>query len=91
LKNRNWDAAQKIAQDLETAGKPEPTAKTIEEATEAFVRDAEARGLRPPSVYKYKLLFKQLRRSPRTKDCGTSPSATSKYSAPSANRGEQEL
>ena len=40
---------------------PEPTAKTIEEATEAFVRDAEARGLRPPSVYKYKLLFKQLK------------------------------
>ena len=61
MKNRNWGAAQKIAQDLEAAGKPEPTAKTIEEAPEAFVRDAEARGLRPPSVYKYKLLFKQLK------------------------------
>jgi integrase/recombinase XerD len=61
LKTRNWDAAQKMAQDLEAAGKPEPSAKTIEDATEGFIRDAEARGLRPPSVYKYKLLFKQLK------------------------------
>ena len=34
---------------------------TIEEATNAFLRDAEARGLREPSIYKYRLLFKQLR------------------------------
>ncbi len=34
--------------------------KTILEATESFIRDAEARGLRPPSIYKYRLLFKQL-------------------------------
>jgi integrase/recombinase XerD len=60
LKTRNWDTAQKMAQELEASGKPEPAAKTIQEATEAFIRDAEARGLRPPSVYKYKLLFKQL-------------------------------
>lgn len=33
---------------------------TIEEATNAFLRDAEARGLREPSIYKYRLLFKQL-------------------------------
>ena len=34
--------------------------KTILEATQAFIRDTEARGLHPPSVYKYRLLFKQL-------------------------------
>lgn len=61
LKTRNWEAAQKLTQTLEASGKPEPTAKTIQEATDAFIRDAEARGLRPPSVYKYKLLFKQLK------------------------------
>ena len=34
---------------------------TVEEASESFLRDAEARGLRPPSIYKYKLLLKQLK------------------------------
>jgi integrase len=34
---------------------------TIEKATAAFEDDAEARGLRKPSIYKYKLLFKQLK------------------------------
>jgi integrase/recombinase XerD len=61
LKTRNWDDAQKKVQTLEAEGKPQPDQKTIEDATDAFIRDAEARGLRPPSVYKYKLLFKQLK------------------------------
>ena len=43
---------------METDG--DKTSKTILEATNAFIRDAEARGLRAPSVYKYRLLFKQL-------------------------------
>jgi integrase/recombinase XerD len=60
LKVRNWDVAQKMAQDLEANG-AQPERKTILEATEAFIKDAEARGLRPPSVYKYELLFKQLK------------------------------
>lgn len=60
LKTRNWDAAQKKVQKLEAEGRDEPEQKTILEATESFIRDAEARGLRPPSVYKYRLLFKQL-------------------------------
>jgi integrase/recombinase XerD len=46
---------------LEASGKPVPTAKTIQDASDQFISDAEARGLRPPSVYKYKLLFKQLK------------------------------
>jgi integrase/recombinase XerD len=61
LKTRNWEEGQKKAQKLEAAGTPEPTAKTIQDATDQFILDAEARGLRPPSVYKYKLLFKQLK------------------------------
>jgi site-specific recombinase XerD len=46
--------------EREESGGTEVRRITIEEATSAFVRDAEARGLRPPSVDKYKLLFKQL-------------------------------
>jgi len=58
LKTRNWEVAQKKIRALEAGDTP--ARKTIEEATAAFIRDAEARGLRPPSVYKYRLLFKQL-------------------------------
>ena len=36
---------------METDG--DKTSKTILEATDAFIRDAEARKLRAPSVYKY--------------------------------------
>jgi integrase len=59
LKTRNWDTAQKKILKFEAEGKDEDR-KTILESTEAFIRDAEARGLRTTSVYKYRLLFKQL-------------------------------
>ena len=59
LKTRNWEAAQKKILKYQVGGKDEEH-RTIFDATEAFVRDAEARGLRPASIYKYKLLFKQL-------------------------------
>jgi hypothetical protein len=58
LKTRNWERATKLAREIEEGKKPRVT---ITEATDAFVRDAEARGLRPASVYKYRLLFKQLK------------------------------
>ena len=58
LGTRNWDLAQNKIRELEATGDRER--KTILDATESFVRDAEARGLRIASVYKYKLLFKQL-------------------------------
>ena len=60
LKTRNWDVAQQKVQRIEAEGKDEPKQKTIKEATEAFIRDTKARGLREPSIYKYELLFKQL-------------------------------
>jgi len=58
LHTRNWELGQKKVLALETSG--DKTRKTTQDATDSFVRDAEARGLRAPSVYKYKLLFKQL-------------------------------
>jgi integrase/recombinase XerD len=58
LKTRNWERATKLAREIEEGKKPRIA---ITEATDAFVRDAEARGLRPASVYKYRLLFKQLK------------------------------
>jgi integrase/recombinase XerD len=61
LKTRNWEKAVQTIQEIEAAGENQPKRTTIETATDAFIHDAEARGLRPPSVYKYKLLFKQLK------------------------------
>ena len=58
LRTRNWEVAMKRVLKMETDG--EKAQKTILEATQSFIRDAEARGLRPPSIYKYRLLFKQL-------------------------------
>jgi integrase/recombinase XerD len=58
LKTRNWQRATEIVRDRE-AGKKDSRV-TIKQATEAFIKDAEARQLRPPSLYKYRLLFKQL-------------------------------
>lgn len=61
LSTRNWETAQKIVQRIEAEGKPPQASKTISDACDAFIRDAEARGLRATSVYKYRLLFKQLK------------------------------
>jgi integrase/recombinase XerD len=60
LETRNWDVAQKKVLVLEAAGEPE-SSKSIKEACDAFIRDCEARGLRATSIYKYRLLFKQLK------------------------------
>ena len=61
LKTRSWQRATSLAREMEDSGGELGHKTTIVEATDAFVSDAEARGLRPPSVYKYKLLFKQLK------------------------------
>src|SRR5690348_15732449 len=51
---REWEASNMIRQPAK-----EPT--TLEEACDEFERDAIARGLREPTVYKYRLLFRRLR------------------------------
>jgi integrase/recombinase XerD len=65
LGTRNWELAQKKILALETTG--DKTRKTIDDSCDSFVRDAEARGLRVTSIYKYRLLFKQLKAFARDK------------------------
>ncbi len=59
LKTRSWERAEQKVREMES-GKPTERI-TIEQACDAFVADAKARGLRKPSVYKYELLFRQLK------------------------------
>ena len=65
LKLRDWNKAQDQVRDWEAEGElaqraaSEPV--TIEHACAEFERDAEARGLREPTLYKYRLLFRRLK------------------------------
>src|SRR5713101_5194584 len=62
LRLRDWHRAQGLVRQWEADGqrveKPRPLA--VKEACEKFVADAEARNLREPTLYKYRLLFRQL-------------------------------
>jgi len=61
---RDWERAQLRVREGEAQGapvKPEPNRITIEACTEDFLRDAKARNLREPSLYKYRLLFRSLK------------------------------
>ena len=65
LKTRNWEAAQETVRKWEADGRRGPNAEakgkiTIQDATAEFLADAEARKLRPPTLYKYRLLFSRL-------------------------------
>lgn len=60
LKVRSWDRAQDIVRGIEEHGDAADRV-TITKACDDFVSDARARGLRDASVYKYELLFKQLK------------------------------
>ncbi len=55
-KVREWEAQDKI--DKIEIEKTEPI--TVKAACESFEADAKARGLREPTLYKYRLLFRQL-------------------------------
>jgi integrase/recombinase XerD len=61
LKTKNWERANKDVQAMEASGKSPDKRASVTEATDSFIRDAEARGLRESSLYKYRLLFKQLK------------------------------
>src|SRR5260370_41847382 len=62
LRIRDWQRAQVLVRQGEAEGqrveKPRPL--TFKEACDKFVADAEARNLREPTLYKYRLLFRQL-------------------------------
>lgn len=61
---RDWEKAQALVREWEAEGQPTPESRveptTISEACEAFLQDAVARNLREKTVYKYRLLFRQL-------------------------------
>jgi integrase len=62
LKTRNWQKALAEARRKELEGFTEkPTSPSIEEACEKYVEDAKARHLKPPTLYKFDLLFRQLK------------------------------
>jgi integrase/recombinase XerD len=61
---RDWEKAQVMVREWEADGEPKEDSRstpvTITEACEQFERDASARKLREKTIYKYKLLFRQL-------------------------------
>jgi integrase/recombinase XerD len=63
LKTSDWERAQNIIREWEaegrTIGQAEPV--RIAEATEKFLADARARQLAEQTIYKYDLLFRQLK------------------------------
>jgi hypothetical protein len=85
LKMRDWQRAQKLVREWETeghrSGQQETDPLTVKEACEKFIADSEARGLRATTLYKYRLLFRQLQEFARENACASSPSATSTSSA----------
>jgi site-specific recombinase XerD len=62
LKTRDWQAAHQLVRIWEAEGKREERPKPISvtDACDKFISHAEARGLREPTLYKYRLLFRQL-------------------------------
>ena len=64
LRLKNWEKAQGQVRKWEDEGKrttdEESEPVTLRDACEQFIQDTQARGLREPTVYKYRLLFRQL-------------------------------
>jgi integrase/recombinase XerD len=62
LQTRDWQKAQDFVREWEAEGQrvEETPSITIKEACDKFMADAEARGLREPTLYKYRLLFRRL-------------------------------
>ena len=65
LGTRDWDEAQKTIREWEATGDlPVPQEEQpirLEQAAAEFIADAEARNLKDKTVYKYRLLFRQLK------------------------------
>lgn len=59
---RDWQRAQQLAREMEAEGRviDKKSPVTIQKACEDFLADAKARGLREPSLYKYRLLLNRL-------------------------------
>ena len=65
LGTRDWEKAQEIVRqweaDGECRGAEDGSPLSVEHATASFEMDAGARGLRDRTIYKYKVLFRQLK------------------------------
>jgi integrase/recombinase XerD len=63
LELHDWQKANEKIQEWEADGKKEPEPAepiTIEHACNEFLKDAKARELKEPTLYKYRLLFRRL-------------------------------
>jgi hypothetical protein len=61
LKTTNWQRAIADARQKELEGfKEKPKSPTVEQACDKFLADAKARELREATLYKFRLLFRQL-------------------------------
>ncbi|MGH9681207.1 MAG: tyrosine-type recombinase/integrase, partial [Candidatus Acidiferrales bacterium] len=64
LELKDWTRAQDLIRQWEADGRaasePKPEPITINDACDKFIADAEARGLRESTLYKYRLLFRRL-------------------------------
>jgi integrase len=64
LRLRDWQKANERVREWEAQDKIEkekPQSIRVKAACDSFESDAKARGLREPTLYKYRLLFKQLK------------------------------
>jgi integrase/recombinase XerD len=62
MKTRDWQVARIRQREMEAEGGLSDTLpQTLEQATQKFLEDAAARGLKAPTLYKYKLVLKQLK------------------------------
>ena len=61
LKTRDWKLAHDRIRQWEAVGSRDvrPAPIGVKEACDKFISDSEARGLREPTIYKYRLLFRQ--------------------------------
>ena len=64
LKTRDWQKATETVREWEARGtikeETHDQPVTIQHACDEFIRDAQARELREPTLYKYRLLFRRL-------------------------------
>ena len=70
LKMRDWQRAQEKAREWEANGRrtvEQPEPMSVKEACHKFIADGEARGLRATTLYKYRLLFRQLQEFAKSK------------------------
>ncbi len=61
LKETVWEEAEKLVEELKSGTSEEHEPMAIDAACDKFIADAEARGLRGPTVYRYRLLFRRLK------------------------------